>query len=134
MVCIRSIMTLTFSIPQLFHVQQLNAFQTARIPAIAQNLIFASAHLVGLDIGAKQVIMAIIIISFRMDSYIMSPCGSADQWRQRDQLMKSIFVIIIVSWEEMLVLGSGKGQLFVAELSFLLLCSNLGLFLNRVHN
>ena len=62
-------MTLTFSIPQLYDVQQLNVFQTARIPAIAQNLTFASAHLVGLDIGAKQVIMAIIIISLRMDTY-----------------------------------------------------------------
>ena len=63
----------------------------------------------------------------------MSPCGSAHLWQQRDQLMKSIFVIIIMSWEEMLVLGSGKGHLFVAELSFLSLCSNLGLFLNCVH-
>ena len=126
-------MTLTFSIPQLFHVKQLNVFQTARIPAIAQNLTFASAHLVGLDIGAKQVIMAIIIIFHSMDSCIMSPCGSAHLWRQRDQLMKSIFVIIIISWEEMLVLGSGKGQLFVATLSFLSLSSSLGLFLNRVH-
>ena len=63
----------------------------------------------------------------------MSPCGSAHLWWQRDQLRKNIFVIIIMSWEEILVLGSGKGQLFVATLSFLSLSSSLGLFLNRVH-